>query len=84
MLKVVVRDDGVGIASVHQETIFEPYTRAQQSQYQLGLGLGLYICRQVVLAHGGDIGLEMLHRGTAFWSTLPIHTSALAPKAFPS
>jgi signal transduction histidine kinase len=72
MLKVIVRDNGVGIAPVQQETIFEPYTRAQQSQYQPGLGLGLYICRQVVQAHGGEIGLEHLNQGTTFWFTLPL------------
>ncbi len=72
MLKVMVQDNGVGIAPAQQETIFEPYTRAQQSQYQPGLGLGLYICRQIVLAHGGEIGLEALQQGTAFWFTLPI------------
>ncbi len=72
MLKVMVQDDGIGIAPAQQETIFEPYTRAQRSQYQPGLGLGLYICRQVVAAHGGEIGLERLHQGTIFWFTLPL------------
>jgi signal transduction histidine kinase len=72
MLKVMVQDNGVGIAPAQQENIFEPYTRAQQSQYQPGLGLGLYICRQVVLAHGGEIGLDPLNQGTRFWFTLPL------------
>jgi signal transduction histidine kinase len=72
MLKIMVQDNGVGIAPAQQETIFEPYTRAQKSQYQPGLGLGLYICRQVVLAHGGEIGLERLHQGVTFWFTLPL------------
>jgi signal transduction histidine kinase len=82
MLKVSVQDNGVGISPAQQETIFEPYTRAQQSQYQPGLGLGLYICRQVVLAHGGEIGLEVLRQGTSFWFTLPIHWYQ-RPKHFP-
>jgi signal transduction histidine kinase len=72
MLKVIVRDHGMGIPIAQQETIFEPYTRTQQSQYQPGLGLGLYICRQIVVAHGGEIGLEKCRPGTAFWFTLPI------------
>jgi signal transduction histidine kinase len=72
MLKVIVQDNGVGIATAQQQTIFEPYTRAQRSQYQPGLGLGLYICRQIVLAHGGEIGFETLQQGTVFWFTLPI------------
>jgi signal transduction histidine kinase len=71
-LKVIVQDNGIGIAPAQQPAIFEPYTRTQASQYQPGLGLGLYICRQIVLAHNGEIGLESLASGTAFWFTLPL------------
>jgi signal transduction histidine kinase len=74
-LKVVVRDNGVGIPPMQQQHIFEPYTRIQQSQYQPGLGLGLYICRQVIAAHGGEIGLEPSQSGTTVWFTLPIVAS---------
>jgi signal transduction histidine kinase len=72
MLKVIIQDDGVGIPAVQRETIFEPYTRGQQTQYLPGLGLGLYICRQIILAHGGIIGLECPGQGTVFWFTLPL------------
>jgi signal transduction histidine kinase len=71
MLKAIVLDNGVGIALDRQQTIFEPYTRGRETRYLPGLGLGLYICRQVVLAHGGEIGFENLDRKTAFWFTLP-------------
>lgn len=72
MLKVIVQDNGVGISTSQKDTIFEPYSRTQQSQYQPGLGLGLYICRQIVLAHGGEIGLDCLQPGARFWFTLPL------------
>jgi signal transduction histidine kinase len=72
MLKVIVQDNGVGISPSQKDTIFEPYSRVQQSQYQPGLGLGLYICRQIVLAHGGEIGLDCLQPGARFWFTLPL------------
>ncbi|MEO0377402.1 MAG: HAMP domain-containing sensor histidine kinase [Cyanobacteria bacterium P01_A01_bin.17] len=72
MLKITVQDDGVGITSAQRRTIFEPYTRNQQSQYQPGLGLGLYICRQIVVAHGGEIGIETPSQGTTLWFTLPL------------
>ena len=75
LIRIAVRDDGMGISSAQQKTIFEPYTRGRQTQYLPGLGLGLYICRQVVLAHGGTIGVERLDQGTAFWFTLPIMTT---------
>jgi signal transduction histidine kinase len=74
MLKVIVQDNGVGISSSQKDTIFEPYSRVQQSQYQPGLGLGLYICRQIVLAHGGEIGLDCLQPGARFWFTLPLQS----------
>jgi signal transduction histidine kinase len=68
-VKVIVQDDGVGIPPAQQATIFEAYTRS--SQYQPGLGLGLYICRQIIQAHGGEIGFEAADRGTAIAFTLP-------------
>jgi signal transduction histidine kinase len=80
MLKVIVQDNGVGISPSQKDTIFEPYSRVQQSQYQPGLGLGLYICRQIVLAHGGEIGLDCLQPGARFWFTLPLQKAMLAEK----
>jgi signal transduction histidine kinase len=71
-LKVIIQDNGVGIPASQQATIFEPYTRSAQAQYQPGLGLGLYICRQIIQAHGGTIGLEAVEQGTAIGFTLPI------------
>ncbi|MGL5834007.1 MAG: sensor histidine kinase [Waterburya sp.] len=72
MLKVIVRDNGVGISPTLQKTIFEPYTRGKQTEYLPGLGLGLYICRQIVEAHGGVIEFEHLNRGTTCWFALPL------------
>jgi signal transduction histidine kinase len=72
MLKVMIQDNGTGIAPELQETIFEPYTRGDRTQYRPGLGLGLYICRQIVLAHGGEIRLERLAPQTVFSFTLPL------------
>jgi signal transduction histidine kinase len=71
-LKVTVQDDGVGIPASQQATMFEAYTRSAQAQYQPGLGLGLYICRQIVEAHGGEIGLGVVDRGVKIWFTLPL------------
>jgi signal transduction histidine kinase len=70
MVKVIVQDDGVGIPLAQQATIFEAYTRS--SQYQPGLGLGLYICRQIIEAHGGTIGFEPSDHGTTIGFTLPL------------
>jgi signal transduction histidine kinase len=74
-LKVMVQDNGIGISPNQRESIFEPYSRGQQAQYQPGLGLGLYICRQIVLAHQGEIYLEAANPGAMFWFTLTTHQS---------
>jgi signal transduction histidine kinase len=68
-----VEDSGVGISSPQQRRLFELYYRGEQSRYAPGLGLGLYLCRKIVLAHGGEMGVvSELGRGSRFWFTLPV------------
>jgi signal transduction histidine kinase/Ni2+-binding GTPase involved in maturation of urease and hydrogenase len=70
--RIVVRDRGIGIAPEAQAEIFEPYKRATSSRHYPGLGLGLYIVRQIVLAHGGDIHVDSaLGAGATFIAELP-------------
>ncbi|MEO0351546.1 MAG: ATP-binding protein [Cyanobacteria bacterium P01_A01_bin.15] len=72
MLKVVIADSGDGFSVAQHHSGFEPYVRGIKAKYQPGLGLGLYICKQIVEAHGGQIGIERTHgNGTAVWFTLP-------------
>jgi signal transduction histidine kinase len=52
---ISVKDQGQGIAPGDQERIFEQFERAESSRSVPGLGLGLYITRQIVQAHGGRI-----------------------------
>lgn len=74
MLLCVVQDNGKGIVPEQVQRLFEPYTRGAQARYMPGLGLGLYLCKQIIAAHGGDIGV-VSHptEGAAFWFTLPLH-----------
>jgi len=57
VVTIVVEDEGPGIPAQHRESIFEPFRRldAARSRDQGGVGLGLYLCRQIARAHGGDV-----------------------------
>jgi len=55
---ISVRDHGIGIAPEDRERIFGRFERAVSVSNYGGLGLGLFICRQIVEAHGGTIGVE--------------------------
>ncbi|MFL5812134.1 MAG: sensor histidine kinase, partial [Bdellovibrionia bacterium] len=67
-----VRDHGMGIAKKDQQRIFERFERAVSVQNYGGLGLGLYISRQIVELHGGSIRVESeLGQGATFIVELP-------------
>lgn len=72
-LHCTVADDGVGIPPEQCDRLFDPYFRGNQKPKSVGLGLGLYLCRQIVKAHGGKIGVRsQVDEGTTFWFTLPL------------
>jgi signal transduction histidine kinase len=67
-----VRDEGPGIPALEQERVFRPFERARSSSGASGLGLGLYIVRQIVEAHGGAVSLRSAPgKGTSFLVELP-------------
>ena len=67
-----VSDNGVGISPEQCEKLFNPYFRGNPRPKSVGLGLGLYLCQQIVQAHGGNISVEsQLGQGTTFSFTLP-------------
>jgi PAS domain S-box-containing protein len=69
-LRVV--DRGIGISAEDQARVFDRFERAVPSQHFGGLGLGLYIARQIVEAHGGEIRVESAPgAGTTFTVLLP-------------
>jgi len=66
-----VRDYGIGIEAADQGRIFERFERAVSLNYG-GLGLGLHIAREIVVAHGGTIAVESERgQGAAFIVTIP-------------
>jgi signal transduction histidine kinase len=67
---IEVANGGMPIPPEDHERIFEPYARGSQRQ---GLGLGLYICRQIVEAHGGRISVaSSTTDGTRFIAEFPL------------
>ncbi|HUJ24400.1 MAG TPA: ATP-binding protein [Myxococcales bacterium] len=72
-VRIAVTDQGIGIAVGDQERIFERFERAVSSREFSGLGLGLYISRQIVEAHGGTISVASKPgQGSAFVVDLPM------------
>lgn len=68
-----VRDGGMGIAPEDAERIFERYERTSSAKKHSGLGLGLYILRQIVDAHGGTVRVESEPgKGSTFTVDLPL------------
>jgi len=70
--RIRVTDRGIGIAAEHQLRVFERFERAVPAQHFGGLGLGLYIVRQIVEAHGGAVRVDSAPgAGATFTAELP-------------
>ncbi len=83
MLVIRVQDEGPGVAPGDRESIFEPFTRLDDARDRDrgGVGLGLYLCRQICSSHGGSI--EVTDRpdgapGACFVVRLPLERPAAA------
>jgi signal transduction histidine kinase len=77
--RVVVRDHGPGIAATDQARIFRPFERASADPEVGGFGLGLFIVREIVEAHGGALELRSAPGvGSTFVVELPRTSPARA------
>ena len=76
-VKVSVTDEGMGISSEDQKKIFERFFRAGEIQQRFpGMGIGLYICEQIIKNHNGTLWVESEKgKGSTFSFTLPINTN---------
>ncbi|MDT3403613.1 ATP-binding protein [Mucilaginibacter terrae] len=75
MATVKIKDSGLGISQADQDKLFDRFYRVQslETNHIAGHGIGLYLCAEIIQAHGGKIGVESeLGKGSAFWFELPI------------
>jgi signal transduction histidine kinase len=71
-IRLAVRDHGRGIDAEHRDRVFDRFFQAHARDHASGMGLGLYISRQLARAHGGDLRAEFPEDGgTRFVLTLP-------------
>ncbi len=74
-LKLMIKDNGIGIPKEQQKRVFERFFRAKNALKKIteGSGLGLFITNNIIEAHNGDIWFESKEgQGTTFYVTLPI------------
>ncbi|WP_044966866.1 AAA family ATPase [Sorangium cellulosum] len=80
--RLSVKDHGIGVDPARQERIFDRFERAVSERHYGGLGLGLYISRQIAQAHGGSIRVESAPgAGATFTVELPGAGPPVSPRA---
>ena len=80
-VRFTVTDTGTGIAKQYHDRLFEKFFHVPDGGPK-GTGLGLYIAREIVRAHGGDVGVESEPgKGSTFWFTLPRPSNGFKPNA---
>lgn len=73
-IQVSISDTGPGIPDEQKENIFQGHFRLQRDEAKEGYGLGLYLCRQIICAHYGQIWVDNLqNQGSCFHFTLPVY-----------
>ena len=92
--RVAVRDRGAGIPEAERGRVWELFHRVPGAAAQGGtagslrggsLGLGLYICKAIVEAHGGRVGVvSAVGEGSSFWFTLPLAGQRSVPRSGPA
>jgi signal transduction histidine kinase len=70
--RLAVRDGGPGVPAAERARVFDRFVRGSASKGTGGLGVGLYLCREIVERHAGSIGVDSPPgQGATFWFELP-------------
>lgn len=73
---VSVADKGLGISEDHLPYVFERFFRIEKTRKIEGIGLGLYLCRQIIRSHQGSVGARSEeNKGSVFYFTIPLTTT---------
>lgn len=74
-VRISVTDFGIGIPAFKQEYVFHKFYRVEESSLQFqGMGIGLYICAEIIKQHHGTIGVSSeVGEGSTFYFTLPLN-----------
>jgi two-component system sensor histidine kinase/response regulator len=74
-LKVAVKDFGIGIPKEHQQNLFKKFYRVEdQVKTTQGLGIGLYICAEILQRHNCEYGVQSEPSdGTTFYFSIPLN-----------
>jgi signal transduction histidine kinase len=78
-MRLTVRDQGPAVPLEDRERIFQPFERAQRTARLGGLGLGLFISRQIAQLHGGNVSLveSVPGKGNVFEAYFPMKGATL-------
>lgn len=74
-VRVNITDFGIGIPDFKQEAVFRKFYRVEESSLQFqGMGIGLFICSEIIKQHHGNIGVSSkVDEGSTFYFTLPLN-----------
>jgi PAS domain S-box-containing protein len=76
---VAVNDKGIGISKESLPYIFERFFRVKKTRKIEGIGLGLYLCKQIIHAHKGDVWVESEeNKGTTFYFSIPLQPAFIS------
>jgi signal transduction histidine kinase len=79
--RLSIRDEGLGISDDDKPHVFDQYWRGEDARHFGGLGLGLYVVRELARAHGGDVSLESGPAGgSTFLLELPLEKPSEAER----
>lgn len=77
VIRCIIQDNGVSMSKTECASLFDLYVREPQARSSTSIGLKMYLCREIIKSHGGEIGINSNNRkrGITFWFTLPLASS---------